>query len=85
LDFSGTGPGDNNGGAIMEEAGSPVRVVRNLSLDYFRKKIIGHFDIMFQQHQLVWQVHWSPIHLIKAHNPINNLDVVYSSNNRFKN
>jgi Plant transposon protein len=53
--------GENDGAAVMEEAGTSVRVVRNLSLNYFRKKLIEHFDIMFQQHQLVWPVHRLPI------------------------
>ena len=31
-----------------------VRHVRNLSLDYFRSKLVEHFDIKFWQHQIVW-------------------------------
>ena len=31
-----------------------VRHVRNLSLDYFRSKLVEHFDIKFWQHQVVW-------------------------------
>ncbi len=54
--------GENNGAAVMEEVDIPVRVVRNLSLNYFRQKLIEHFDIMYQQHQLVWPVRRPPIH-----------------------
>ena len=31
-----------------------VRVVRKLSLQYFRDKLVDRFDIMFTQHKLVW-------------------------------
>jgi hypothetical protein len=31
-----------------------VRVVSKLSLEYFRDKLVDHFDIMFTQHKLVW-------------------------------
>ena len=41
------------------------RVVRKLSQDYFRAKLVEHFDIMFHQGKIVWpnrvtqqQPHW---------------------------
>ena len=36
------------------ESDSEVRYVRNLSLNYFRAKLVEHFDIKFWQHQVVW-------------------------------
>jgi hypothetical protein len=41
---------------------STVRIVRYLSLQYFRKKLIEHFDIMFKRYQLVWPKHRDTIH-----------------------
>ena len=31
-----------------------VRVVRNLSLDFFRSRLVQHFNIMFRRHKLKW-------------------------------
>ena len=31
-----------------------INVVRNLSLDTFRKKLIIHFDIMYKKKEIVW-------------------------------
>jgi hypothetical protein len=31
-----------------------VRIVRNLSLAFFRARLIEHFDIRWQRHELVW-------------------------------
>jgi hypothetical protein len=39
-------------GAEVDPEG--VRVVRNLTLDYFCKRLIEHFDIMFERHEIVW-------------------------------
>ncbi len=36
---------------------SNVRIVQYLSLQYFRKNLIEHFDIMFKRYQLVWSKH----------------------------
>jgi len=41
---------------------STVRIVRYLSLQYFRKKLIEHFDIMFKRYQLVWPKHQGTFH-----------------------
>jgi len=42
-------------GDIQEEQqGGHIRVVRYLSLAYFRSKLIEHFDILFCRRQLVW-------------------------------
>jgi hypothetical protein len=39
---------------VAVDESESVRVVRNLSLNYFRKKLIEHFNILFQHHELVW-------------------------------
>jgi len=54
----------NNEGEEMEAADGEsevadanddeVRVVRNLTLNYFRSRLVEHHDILFQQHKLVW-------------------------------
>ncbi len=31
-----------------------VRCVRNLSLSYFRSKLVEHFEIMFNRHEIIW-------------------------------
>ena len=31
-----------------------IRVVRNLSLDYFRGRLVEHFDILFRQGKVIW-------------------------------
>jgi hypothetical protein len=41
---------------------STVRIVRYLSLQYFCKKLIEHFDKMFKRYQLVWPKHQDTIH-----------------------
>jgi hypothetical protein len=69
-DASGMGPGEDYDGltATMETINDievieedddnvPIRIVRYLSLTYFRNKLIQHFDIMFQRYQLVWPQH----------------------------
>jgi hypothetical protein len=35
------------------EAGE-VCMVRHLSLNYFRGRLVEHFDILFQRHQVQW-------------------------------
>jgi hypothetical protein len=35
-------------------AGGGVRVVKDLSLAYFRNKLIEHFDISFQRNEIIW-------------------------------
>ena len=32
----------------------PVRVVKDLSLSYFRHKLVQHFDIAFQRNEIIW-------------------------------
>jgi len=34
--------------------GDGARIVRHLSLDYFRSRLIEHFDILFERHQIQW-------------------------------
>jgi hypothetical protein len=31
-----------------------IRVVRNLSLNYFRGRLVEHFDIMFKEGKITW-------------------------------
>lgn len=35
-------------------AGGAVRVVKDLSMAYFRSKLIQHFDISFQRNEIIW-------------------------------
>ena len=31
-----------------------VRVIRELDFDYFRARLVEHFDILFKQQKIVW-------------------------------
>lgn len=66
-DTSGMGPGldvvqsqldtemeDNDMPDTVALADDEVRVVRDLPLAYFRKKLVEHFDIMYESGELVW-------------------------------
>ena len=66
-DSSGMGPGldvvqtqldtEADDGDMADDvslAEDEVRVVRNLPLAYFRKKLVEHFDIMYESGELVW-------------------------------
>jgi len=64
-DLSGMGPGDDIVRESYNESSDtsndeydnnlpPVRIVRNMSMKAFRRKLIEHFDIMFKQHKVVW-------------------------------
>lgn len=68
-DESGLGPGDDQEGMELvmhtdnieniagddaEHNEDSVRLVRHLSLLYFRSKLIEHFDILFKRNELVW-------------------------------
>jgi len=70
MDLSGMGHGNDVENGVMPSNGQvlegvmndddppeTVRVVRNLSLNYFRRKLIEHFDILFQRKELVWPSH----------------------------
>ena len=52
--------GDNNttddvlNDADVVTAGDDVRCVRNLSLNYFRSKLVEHFEIMFNKNEIIW-------------------------------
>lgn len=39
---------------VIDESGDGVINVRNLSLDYFRSKLVEHFDIKFQRGEINW-------------------------------
>jgi hypothetical protein len=39
---------------VLDESGDGVINVRNLSLDYFRSKLVEHFDIKFQRGEINW-------------------------------
>ena len=43
--------------ATEEEAAVPedgTRIVRNLSQDFFRRRLIEHFDILWSKNEVVW-------------------------------
>lgn len=42
--------------AVDNEGGEGVTVVRNISLKFFRRKLVTHFGIMFQQNKLRWTI-----------------------------
>jgi hypothetical protein len=49
--------GDGTGTEVEEQADadlSVIRVVRNLSMPYFRRKLVEHFDIQFRKGLLQW-------------------------------
>jgi hypothetical protein len=67
FDSSGMGPGDDADPQAVHDGLLPLvvdnnnstapdgaRVVRHLSLDYFRSKLVEHFDILWQQKNVVW-------------------------------
>lgn len=41
---------------INVDAGITVRIVRQLPLKYFRRKLVEHFDIMFHHNQIRWTI-----------------------------
>ena len=45
---------DNDEDDFEEHGEGEVRIVRNLSLKYFRSKLVEHFDIKFRRNELVW-------------------------------
>jgi hypothetical protein len=55
-DAGGRGGGSWSQGQqrIPPEHEGPVRVVRNLSLQFFRSKLVEHFDILWSQRRIVW-------------------------------
>jgi hypothetical protein len=83
FDTSGMGPGNEDDGAplhVRQEEPDPnadvtvneatengVRVVRKLSLAYFKERLIEHFDIMWQRKQIIW-----PRRIPPRYNPIPN-------------
>lgn len=65
FDASGLGPGDdrinrelsmeaNNNTDDDDTGRADVKIVRHLTLNNFRGRLIEHFDIMFKRNQLVW-------------------------------
>jgi hypothetical protein len=75
MDLSGMGHGNDVENGVMPSNGQvlegvmndddppeTVRVVRNLSLNYFRRKLIEHFDILFQRKELVWPSHCASLY-----------------------
>lgn len=60
FDLSGMGPADDDIGRYAAPsvgeapAGGSVRVVRNLDRDYFRSKLVEHFDILWSKNQIRW-------------------------------
>ncbi len=53
-DDAGEGDDDNDNDAQGSTSQGEVRVVRNLSLKYFRGCLVEHFDILFHRHQVQW-------------------------------
>jgi hypothetical protein len=47
-------PNDNIHDTIYESGGGMMRCMKNMSMKYFREKLVNHFDIKFTQHALVW-------------------------------
>jgi len=37
-----------------DDSGTTPRIVRDLNQDFFRKRLVEHFDILFEQHKIVW-------------------------------
>lgn len=63
FDLSAMGVGDDcENSSVSEEAGGDtstvppagVRVVRHLSQAYFKRKLIEHFDVLYQRNEIVW-------------------------------
>ena len=38
----------------MQRNQNKIRIVKDLSLDYFRDRLIEHFDILWERHEVVW-------------------------------
>jgi DDE superfamily endonuclease len=57
-------PDPNENASIYEATENGVRAVRKLSLEYFKGRLIEHFDIMWQKKQIVW-----PRRLPQRYNP----------------
>jgi hypothetical protein len=55
-DDDGEGDDDNNDISGNEPTPSTggIRVVRTLRQDYFKRKLIEHFDILFRQNKIKW-------------------------------
>ena len=55
-DSASSDPSDGDGSALeigaSEQRG--IRVVRKLSLPFFRSKLVEHFDILFKQNRIKW-------------------------------
>jgi DDE superfamily endonuclease len=41
---------------VADTRENTVRVARNLSLDFFRSRLVEHFDILFQRNEIQWPV-----------------------------
>jgi hypothetical protein len=67
LDLSGMGPGadhvvtgdddgkeEDNGQIVIPGDTTYIRLVRNLSLAYFRGRLVEHFVIIFHQNKVKW-------------------------------
>ena len=44
---------DNESGSVPSDLSS-ARIVSDLPFNYFREKLVDHFDILLQQKKLVW-------------------------------
>ena len=52
--------GDNNASG----RGNDVRKVRDMSLKFFRSKLVEHFDIMYEQRNVVWPKRRGPLPIV---------------------
>lgn len=37
-----------------DDSGTTPRILRDLNQEFFRKRLVEHFDILFEQHKIVW-------------------------------
>ena len=75
-DLSGMGPGEDainthpvgiDLGHDLELISPPsgVRVVKDLGLGYFRRRLVEHFDILWQRNEVVWPKRKGPVRLLE--------------------
>ncbi len=52
--ITGDDAGENSISVDADDASDEVRKVRHLSLDYFRSKLVEHFNIKFDRNEIIW-------------------------------
>jgi hypothetical protein len=55
-DSASSDPSDGDGSTLEIDASEQrrIRAVRKLSIQFFRSKLVEHFDILFKQNQIKW-------------------------------